>query len=311
MTSVANSPSMTNSLPAAVPLRAWLLGLLGVLAFALSVPMTRLAGGSVEAPALPPLFVAVGRAVIAGVLGSLYLAAVRAPWPSRAQWRLLAPMALGVVFGWPVLLGYAVRHVDAAHASVLSGVLPLATAAMAAALLGQRAPRAFWAWALVGLALVIGFAAIQGAGALVAADGLLLLAVAAAAYGYVQGSRLSTQMAPEHVISWAVVLCLPATVPLTWFNAPTSAAPWQAWAALGYVGVVSMWLGFFAWYRALALGGALRVSQVQVVQPFLSGLLAVPLLGEPLAPVTLLFLVAVVVTVWLGQRARTITKGKP
>ncbi len=285
-------------------MRAWLLGLLGVLAFALSVPMTRLAGGSAEAPALPPLFVAVGRAVIAGVLASLYLAAVRAPLPSRAQWRLLMPMALGVVFGWPVLLGYAVRHVDAAHASVLSGVLPLATAAMAAGLLGQRAPRAFWVWALAGLALVIGFAIIQGAGALVAADGLLLLAVAAGAFGYVQGARLSAQMAPEHVISWAVVLCLPVTVPLTWLNAPSSAVPWSAWGALGYVGVVSMWLGFFAWYRALALGGALRVSQVQVVQPFLSGLLAVPLLGERLEPLTLLFLVAVVITVLMGQRAR-------
>ena len=31
-----------------------------------------------------------------------------------------------------------------------------------------------------------------------------------------------------------------------------------------------MWLGFFAWYRGLALGGTVRVSQVQLIQPFLS-----------------------------------------
>ena len=33
------------------------------------------------------------------------------------------------------------------------------------------------------------------------------------------------------------------------------------------------------------MGGALRVSQVQLIQPFLSLLLAVPVLGEALQPV--------------------------
>jgi drug/metabolite transporter (DMT)-like permease len=286
-----------------IPLRVWCLAVLGVAAFALSVPMTRLAGGSAEAPALPPLFVAVARALIAGVLACLYLVCVRAPWPSATQWRRLLPMALGVVFGWPLLLGLAVRDVDAAHASVLSGVLPLATAAIAA-LFGQRAPRGFWLWALVGLGLVLGYASVQGAGRFVMADALLLAAVGAGAFGYVLGGQLSLEMQPEHVISWAVVVCLPITLPLTWWSAPTVEVPVSAWAALAYVGVVSMWLGFFAWYRALALGGTLRVSQVQVVQPFLSGLLAVPLLGEALDPLTLVFLLAVVTTVWLGQRAR-------
>ncbi len=292
-------------LAAVVPVRAWLLAGLGVLAFALSVPMTRLAGGSAEAPALPPLFVALARAAIAGVLAAAYLAWVRAPWPSTAQWRRLLPMALGVVFGWPVLLGYAVREVDAAHAAVLSGLLPLATAALAAWLAGERAPWRFWFWAAVGLGLVLLYAMLQGGGRFVAADGLLLLAVAAAAYGYVQGAGLSRELPPQQVISWAVLLCLPVTLPASLALLPDRLdVPWSAWAALGYVGVVSMWLGFFAWYRALALGGALRVGQIQVAQPFLSGLLAVPLLGEALQPLTGLFLLAVVTTVALGQRAR-------
>ena len=50
-----------------------------------------------------------------------------------------------------------------------------------------------------------------------------------------------------------------------------------------------MWVGFFAWYRGLAMGGALRVSQTQLLQPFLSILAAVPLLGEPIDIVTLGF----------------------
>ena len=127
----------------------------------------------------------------------------------------------------------------------------------------------------------------------------------AAAYGYVQGAQLSRELPPQQVISWAVLLCLPITLPASWLLMPAQLeVPWSAWAALAYVGVVSMWLGFFAWYRALALGGALRVGQVQVAQPFLSGLLAVPLLGEALEPLTGVFLIAVVATVALGQRAR-------
>ena len=291
-----------------VPRQAWLLGLLGVFAFALSVPMTRLAGGTMEAPALPPLFVAVARAALAGLLAGGYLLAVRAPWPTAAQWRRLLPMAICVVFGWPVLLGYALLYVDAVHASVLSGVLPLATAAVAAWLLGQRAPLGFWLYALLGLALVLGFAFWQGAGLLSAGDALLLLAVAAASFGYVQGATLSASMPPQQVISWAVLLCLPLTLPWSLYLWPADGGaevPLSAWGALFYVGVVSMWLGFFAWYRALALGGALRISQVQVLQPFLSALLAVPLLGEALQPATLGFLIAVVATLWLGQRARS------
>ena len=63
-----------------------------------------------------------------------------------------------------------------------------------------------------------------------------------------------------------------------------------------------MWLGFFAWYRGLALGGTVRVSQVQLAQPFLSMLFAVPLLGESLDFTTVAFGLAVVATVFIGKR---------
>ncbi|HEY8876946.1 MAG TPA: EamA family transporter, partial [Roseateles sp.] len=48
--------------------RGLLLGAAGVLMFALSIPMTRLAGGTAEAPQLDPAFVAFGRAALAGLL---------------------------------------------------------------------------------------------------------------------------------------------------------------------------------------------------------------------------------------------------
>ncbi|HEY1393129.1 MAG TPA: EamA family transporter, partial [Methylibium sp.] len=105
----------------------YLYGLAGVLLFALTIPMTRLAGGSVENPQLPPDFVAIGRAAVAGLLALVWLAATRAPLPRRGFRGLLALSAAGAVFGFPLFLGWAVRHVEAVHAAVITGFLPLAT----------------------------------------------------------------------------------------------------------------------------------------------------------------------------------------
>jgi drug/metabolite transporter (DMT)-like permease len=48
--------------------RGWLLGLVGVAVFGLTLPMTRLATGSLDAPQLSPWFVTWARAAIAGLL---------------------------------------------------------------------------------------------------------------------------------------------------------------------------------------------------------------------------------------------------
>jgi drug/metabolite transporter (DMT)-like permease len=282
--------------------RGLLLGFVGVLIFALSIPMTRLAGGSAAAPQLDPVFVAMGRAALAGLLSAAYLWLTGARRPSRAEALALALTAVGIVFGWPLFLGLAVRHVDAIHAAVISGVLPLATAAIAALVLKQRPSLGFWACALLGLGLVLGYAWWRGAAGFQFADGLLLLAVLSASAGYVSGARLSKVFSAEQVICWVLVLSLPLTLPVTAATWPREPVAWSAWGGFAYVSLFSMWIGFFAWYRALALGGTVRVSQVQVLQPFLSMLLAVPLLGERLDPMTLLFALAVIAVVWVGKK---------
>src|SRR6185369_15066614 len=98
------------------------------------------------------------------------------------------------------------------------------------------------------------------------------------------------------------------TWPLAWHNWPTQPASASAWGGFAYVALFSMWIGFFAWYRGLALGGTVRVSQVQLVQPFLSMLFAVPVLGERLDAATLAFALAVVATVFVG---RAMPVGRP
>lgn len=283
------------------------LGVLGVAIFAVTLPMTRLATGTALEPQLSPWFVTFGRAVLAAGLSAVVLLATRAAWPTPAQRKPLAMALLGNAIGYPLLLGWALRHVTSGHAAVATALLPLATAALAAWLMHQRARLGFWLCAVAGSVLVVVYALLRavqsghGLG-LEWADLLLLLAVLAASMGYVYGAQVTPALGAEKVICWVCVMALPVTLPgaiLTW---PTQAVDWSAWMALLYVGTFSMWAGFFAWYRGLAMGGTLRVSQTQLLQPFFSMLAAVPLLGEPLELLTLGFALAVVATVFLGKR---------
>lgn len=290
--------------------RGFLFGLVGVALFALTIPMTRLASGSLAAPQLSAWFVAFGRAALAGLLAAAYLAAVRAPRPAAGQWRWLALTALGVVFGFPLFMGLAVQRVDAVHASVVTGILPLVTAVLGAWLLKQRQRVAFWVFALLGFALVVAFAGWRGGAALQLADGLLGLALLLGALGYVCGARPAATMRPEHVISWVLVLALPITLPVAAAVRPEAPVAASAWAGFVYVSLFSMWIGFFAWYRGLALGGTVRVSQVQLLQPFLSILAAVPILGETVDATTAAFLLAVMAVVFASRRAARVVSSK-
>lgn len=283
------------------------LGVLGVAFFAVTLPMTRLATGTQEAPQLSPWFVTLARAALAGCLSVIFLLATRSPLPQRHHWKPLGLAVLGNAIGYPLLLGYALRIVTASHAAVITALLPLATAAVAAWVLHQRARLGFWVCAVAGSLLVVVFSVLRaqqhGAGfGFEWADLLLLGAVFAASIGYIYGAQVTPQLGAERVICWVCVIALPVSLPgAIWLWPEHSVAP-SAWGGLLYVGVFSMWAGFFAWYRGLVLGGALRVSQAQLLQPFLSILAAVPLLGEALDSVTLAFATAVVATVVIGKQ---------
>jgi drug/metabolite transporter (DMT)-like permease len=299
--------------------RAWwprALGLVAVLLFALTIPMTRMANGSMDAPQWPPLFVASARGALAGCLAFLHLWWAGAAWPGRAQRPWLLGVVLGGVLGFPLCMGWAVRIVPASHAAVLMGLLPIVTAALAAWWLGHRPRLGFWLSSLFGAALIAAFVLSTSSAQTVpeaqvlAADASLLLAILGSAVAYVAGARLSRDMPSAHVMSWSLVLAWPLSIPLAWWCWPedvgTLAQAWHridvsAWIGLLYVAVFSTWLGFFFWYAALARD-AMRVSQVQLLQPFLAIGMSGLLLGESVPAATWLFALAVLMTVGVGQR---------
>lgn len=283
------------------------LGLLAVTIFALTLPMSKLAIGSAATPYLSPWFIAFGRASLAGLFAAVYLWRVKAVMPRGRQWRYLLYIGLGNALGFPILQSIGLLYVPSSHAAVFNGLLPLATAAIAALLFRQHAPLRFWFWAVLGAFLVILFAlwrAHQHDGyiSLHSADVLIFLAVLLCGYGYAYGAKLSRELPAPQVLCWMLVLFLPLTVPATWLTWPTHEIPTTAWLGFLYVAIFSMWLGMMIWYHALHIGGAVRVSQVQIVQPFLTIVFAIPLLGERFSWMTVLFAAAVVFTAYMGKK---------
>ena len=298
--------------------RGVLFGLLAVTMFALSLPMSKLAIGNSTAPYLSPWFLAYGRAAVAGVLSIGYLYHNQAVLPQGRQWRYLLYIGLGNALGFPVLQSLGLLYVPSSHAAVFNGLLPLATAAIAALLFRQHAPLRFWFWALLGAALVMVFAVwrayqVDGILTLHYADVLIFIAVLLCGYGYAYGAKLSRELPAPQVLCWMLVLFLPITLPASLMTWPERSIPVSAWLGFVYVAVFSMWVGMMIWYHALHIGGAVRVSQVQIIHPFLTIMFSVPVLGERFEWLTLLFAGAVVWTAYMGKKVpiqTTATHGK-
>lgn len=303
MTGLFDSTDGKQATQAAAERLGLVLGFLGVLAFAVTLPATRLAVAE-----MPVWTVGFGRGALAGLAAGLLLLVLRAPLPRRRDLPALAITALGVVFGFPLLTTWAMQSVPAAHGGVVIGVLPLATALCGALVAGERPSAGFWITALLGSAAVVTFALLDtpdAAAGLAAGDLALLAAVVAAGLGYAYGARLSRHLPGWTVICWALVLSLPVMLPAaaaSWIAAPPSGAGAGAWAGFLYVALVSQLAGFFVWYRGLALGGVARVGQVQLLQPFLTLVIAGLLLSEPITVTTLAFSVLVVGLVVIGRR---------
>ena len=274
-------------------------GFIGVLIFSLTLPATRLA--VVE---LDPVFVGLGRAIIAAGLSLILLIVTRQTIP---PWRFLPRFAIvvtGVIIGFPLLTAIALRNTPASYAAVITGLIPLATALFGVWRGNEKASRAFWIFAFIGSGLVISFALISGTKAISIDDLALLGAVVTCGMGYAEGAILSRTFGAWQVICWSLILSVPVLLPIVLKHSPTSfsSISVDAWLGFLYVSVFSMFLGFFAWYQGLAIGGIAHVSQTQLIQPFLTILVSAILLNEPLTITTLGFALAVIICVALGKR---------
>ena len=255
----------------------WVYGFIGVAIFSGSLPATRVAVAEFD-----PVFLTNARAAIAGALALMLLMVIPQRRPTKADLVSLLIVAVGVVVGFPLLTALAFEHITSAHSIVFIGLLPLSTAIFGVLRGDHSPPLAFWVFAVLGSALVAGFALTQDLSASWTGDILMFAAIIVCGLGYAEGGRLSRSLGGWQVISWALVLSLPVMLPMAIFTMPAtfSGIGQPAWIALGYVSLFSMLIGFVFWYRGLAQGGIAAVGQLQLLQPFMGLMLAAGLLGE-------------------------------
>lgn len=206
------------------------------------------------------------------------------------------------------MTSFALTPAPAAHSAAIIALLPAATAIAAVLRTREHTTPAFWAAAGAGAVAAVVFAMLGngGIGRIHTADLLLLAAVAICAVGYTEGGLLARELGAWQTISWALVVAAPFMLALAVTSAiqePPAAGPAEWWA-FAYLAVVSMFLGFFAWYRGLAIGPMTRVSQLQLGQPVLTFAWAALLLGEPLTGATVLGGLAVIGCAALAIRIR-------
>ncbi|HEX8053734.1 MAG TPA: DMT family transporter [Thermoleophilaceae bacterium] len=276
-------------------------GFLGVLAFSFTLPATRVAVQDLDGTV-----VGLGRALVAAVLAAALLRARHERLPDPSQLRRLGVVALGVIIGFPLCTSLALTLVPASHGAVFVGLIPAATAVMAVLRAGERPSAPLWMAVAAGVVAVLVFAAARGAGEPRTGDLLILLAVALCAVGYAEGGSLAREIGGWRVICWALVLAAPVLAPVVaWRVAETGLhGGADAWLGFAYVSVVSMFLGFFVWYRGLARGGIARIGQLQLAQPVLTLTWAALILGERFGAATVVAAAAVLMCAAISQRAR-------
>ena len=280
------------------------LGLMAVMAFGLTLPITKYL-----TPYLSVWDIGFGRSLLAAVVATGILFVLRQPWPTPGQWVRLAVVASGIAFGFPVLTAVGMETVPSSHGGVILGGLPLATALSGCFLSRERPSWLFWLVALTGFLTIAIYSMISAGGtadlALYRGDLALLGAVLFAGLGYAQGGLLARELGGWQVICWTLVVSLPLLIPLTLIYGDWSSfqvMPLSAWAAFCFLALINSLVGFFFWYRALAIGGVAKISQIQLLQTFFTFGFAALWLGETITLVMTVFLVITIVIVWISKK---------
>jgi drug/metabolite transporter (DMT)-like permease len=277
----------------------WINGFLGVVFFSGSMPATKVA-----VTYLPPVFLTMTRAGIAGILALCALLIFSKKWPEKKQLASLVIVALGAVLGFPLLSSLALKHITSARSLVFLGMLPLTTAIFGVIRGGERPNPIFWFFAVLGALMVIGYATVQGGSGSFIGDIIMLSAVIVCGLGYAEGAKLSRELGGWQVISWALVISLPISIPSMYFLLPNtlSAVPTAAWIGVGYIALFSQFVGFVFWYRGLAQGGIATVGQLQLLQPFFGLAIAAIVLHEKVSPGMIVIMIGVITCVTASKK---------
>lgn len=281
--------------------KGMLIGFVGISIFSLTLPFTQMAVNEMS-----PFFVAFARASIAGICALILLIFTKSKFPNKIQIRRLIIIVIGVIYGFPIFTSIAMKTLPSSHSGIVLGILPLAMSLFAAIKYKEKPSSSFWMISIFGTFIVISYTFIDNNGSLMIEDLWLLFAILFAAIGYSEGGTLAKEMGSIGVISWALVISLPINLFASYLYYETnySSISFQAIISLTYVGLFSMFIGFFFWYKGIAIGGISRVGQVQLIQPFLTIVGAYFLTNEKITTLNILFAFMVLIVIIIGRKTK-------
>jgi drug/metabolite transporter (DMT)-like permease len=258
-------------------------------------------------------FITFGRSALAGTLSLLYLLLLKKKKPKLKYLLNFSVIAFCLSIAFPLCLSFGLIYSTSIHAAVILGFLPLATAIFASFYFKQKASLGFWVCAITGCLLIVTYILLHSESGLnnlelSYPDILFCITVIAAAIGYNFGAKLTKFMISADVISWSLALALPLHLVFAVYYFPKNEINIISWFGFLYVGIFSQWIGFFAWYKALDLGGTVKVSQIQLLMPFLTFTFSIILLGEKLDFLTIVFSVAIILLIYTSRRMNVIKK---
>lgn len=281
--------------------KGMLIGFVGISIFSLTLPFTQMAVNEMS-----PFFVAFARASIAGICALILLIFTKSKFPNKIQIRRLIIIVIGVIYGFPIFTSIAMKTLPSSHSGIVLGILPLAMSLFAAIKYKEKPSSSFWMISIFGTFIVISYTFIDNNGSLMIEDLWLLFAILFAAIGYSEGGTLAKEMGSIGVISWALVISLPINLFASYlfYEINYASISFQAIISLTYVGLFSMFIGFFFWYKGIAIGGISRVGQVQLIQPFLTIVGAYFLTNEKITFLNILFAFMVLIVIIIGRKTK-------
>jgi len=292
--------------------KGFILGFVGILIFSVTSPATKLALG-ISNDQMSPEFVTFGRVTLAGSLSLLYLIIFKKKIPKLKYFLNFSVIALAITIGFPLFLSLGLVHSTSIHSGVILAFLPLVTAIFASFYFKYKASFGFWVCALVGCLLIVIYTIlhaqnIKEATSVSYSDILFFIAVISASIGYNVGAKLTKIMSSIDVISWVLASAMPFHFFFAIYYFPKNEIHLSAWLGFVYVSLFSQWIGFFAWYKGLEIGGAVRVSQIQLLMPFFTFAFSIILLGETLDFLSIAFSLAIISLIYFSRKMTVVKK---
>ncbi len=287
--------------------KAYFFALIGIILFSITAPATKVALGENNI-GLSPAFITFGRSALAGFLAILYLILKRKKIPDIKFLYLFILSALTLTVGFPIGLSTGLQYSTSVHSAVILGFLPLLTAILASIYSRQKVSKLFWYLAFLGCFVLASYSLLNGFYknkdlTFDISDNYIFFAVLSAAIGYNVGVKLTGIFGSVDVICWTLAFAFPFHLILSIYYYPTIEITPYSWCGFFYNAVFSQFVGFFFWYKGLDLGGAVKISQVQLLMPFLTFAFSFILLQEVLNFTTIFFSLVIIVIIYFTKKA--------